>query len=163
MTWASLKFSVTRPQYDRFPLKEVCLKAGSGLDLLMSLGDGSGNIDCMGKKVSLREFCLSKMSAAIAGKENLKGLTNIQANKVGKMNASTRKFLRAYGDKSMGDVVCQSGESAILKIKCRERLCLDSKLSCIELKKNYAYSLGIVHHSVTGHGDENSLNCYFGR
>lgn len=99
-------------------------------------------LDCMGKKTEVSEFCL-------------------------KATAADPYYLRAYIDKDKREVVCVSGKKVLFKYQCvkmsDQKLCSgEAKTSCEFIRKKLAYRLDLVHSSfVKSEKGIKQLNCFF--
>ena len=76
----------------RFSLKAVCSKMVTHEAPLIEVVSGT-ELDCMGKKVSVGQFCEKEMAA-------------------------DPYYLRSYVDRDTKEVVCQSGKKVIFKYLC---------------------------------------------
>ena len=103
----------------------------------------NGNeIDCMGRKVQVGEFCFKELAA-------------------------DPYYLRGYADEFSKEVVCLSGKSLIFKFQCvkladRALCSKDAKVACEEIRQKLARRLENIHHSFTKNEKGiRQLNCYF--
>ncbi len=124
-----------------FSWKFVCTKMVTHEAPLIELVSGT-EIDCMGKKVNVSDFCEREM-------------------------AHDPYFLRGFVKEETKEVVCQSGKKVIFKYQCvrlaDKRLCGQSaEASCKEIRHKLARRLDIVHQSFTKNDKGiKELNCYF--
>ena len=123
-------------------LKELCLFMGHK-ELLLVTPASLSEIDCMGKKVRVTDFCLAKFPARMG-------------------------FLRGIVDSDNNKAVCQYGTEVNLKVPCDDidgHYCRKGKKGCEELGVLFAHDLELFHHFFTR--DESSgakdLNCYFSK
>ncbi len=124
-----------------FSWKAVCTKMVSFDSPLIEPVSGT-EIDCMGKKVNVTDFCEKEM-------------------------AQDPYFLRGYVNEASKEVVCQSGKKVIFKYQCvrlaDKRICgQTAEISCKEIRQKLARRLDIVHQSFTKNEKGiKELNCYF--
>lgn len=124
-----------------FSWKTVCTKMVSFDSPLIEPVSGT-EIDCMGKKVNVTDFCEKEM-------------------------AHDPYFLRGYVNEASKEVVCQSGKKVIFKYQCvrlaDKRICgQTAEISCKEIRQKLARRLDIVHQSFTKNEKGiKELNCYF--
>jgi hypothetical protein len=99
-------------------------------------------LDCMGKKVSVGEFCEKEL-------------------------AHDPYYLRGYVDRKSQQVICHSGKKVLFKYQCvktsDKKFCQSSpRASCDLIKSKLAKRLDIVHASITQNPvGITELNCYF--
>ncbi len=124
-----------------FSFRSVCDKMVTHEAPLIEVVSGT-ELDCMGKKVSVMDFCDKEM-------------------------IQDPYYLRAYIDRDKKEVVCHSGKKVIFKYRCTKNsdkhLCTQkAKVSCLEIKMKLARRLDLVHSSVTkSEQGINELNCSF--
>ncbi len=124
-----------------FSWKSVCAKMVTHESPLIEHVSGT-EIDCMGKKVNVSDFCEKEM-------------------------AHDPYFLRGYVKEETSEVVCQSGKKVIFKYQCvrlaDKRICSQTaESSCKEIRQKLARRLDIVHQSFTKNEKGiKELNCYF--
>lgn len=121
---------------ETFTLKEFCQEMVTHPAPLIDVKSIT-TIDCMGKKVSVSDFCQKKM-------------------------VTDPYYLRGYAKKD--HVECLSGKKVIFKYGCRksDHLCAtDAKASCENLRKKIAYRLDIVHSSLISKGSGKQLSCFY--
>lgn len=121
---------------ETFSLSEFCQEMVTHPTPLIEVKSIS-TVDCMGKKVSVSDFCQKKM-------------------------ATDPYYLRGYAKKD--HVECLSGKKVIFKYGCRktDHLCAsEAKTSCENLRAKIAYRLDIVHSSIIPKESGKQLNCYF--
>ena len=121
---------------ETFTLKEVCQEMVTHPTPLIDVKSIT-TIDCMGKKVSVADFCQKKM-------------------------ITDPYYLRGYAKKDR--VECLSGKSVIFKYKCRKNDSLCSQAageSCASLKQKLAYRLDVVHSSLIPKETGKQLNCFY--
>ncbi len=132
---------VTVTEKSNFSWKTVCAKMVAHETPLIEPVSGT-EIDCMGKKVNVSDFCDKEM-------------------------AHDPYFLRGYVNESSKEVVCQSGKKVIFKYQCvrlaDKRICgQTAEASCKEIRLKLARLLDIVHQSFTKNEKGiKELNCYF--
>lgn len=125
----------------RFSFSVVCQKMVKHESPLIEVVSGT-EIDCMGKKVHVGDFCDKEMAA-------------------------DPYYLRAYVDRETKEVVCHSGKKVIFKFQCVKlkdrKMCGSSaKASCQQIKMKLAKRLDTVHSSFTKNEKGiKELNCYF--
>ena len=133
---ALVKNEVTVLKVHSYPLVDVC-KEMNGKHAELITGHSMNEIDCMGKITSGLNFCLKK-------------------------HPDDPRFLRAEVMEQTKNLFCNFGDGVSLTINCEGKhlkFCLDSKKSCEELKKLYAYKLEVVQHSI----NDKNLNCHFAK
>ena len=131
-----VKNEVTALKVHSYPLVDVC-KEMNGKHAELISGHSMNEIDCMGKVTSGLNFCLKKHPDDV-------------------------RFLRAEVMEQTKNLFCNFGDGVTLALNCEGKhlkFCLDSKKSCEELKKLYAYKLEVVHHSIS----DKTLNCHFAK
>ena len=126
-----VKYDVYGSEKNKFKFSEICtnkFKVKSPLITALNLKE----LDCMGKKASVLEFCKTKI------KEDL---------------------VRAFIDKKNRTVICQKGNRIVFKYDCKSNkaYCKSSITACALVKNDLAVGLHLIHGSIT----ENNLNCYF--
>lgn len=132
---------VTVTDKSNFSWKTVCAKMVTHETPLIEPVSGT-EIDCMGKKVNVSDFCDKEM-------------------------AHDPYFLRGYVNEETKEVICQSGKKVIFKYQCvrlaDKRICGQSaEISCKEIRQKLARRLDIVHQSFTKNEKGiKELNCYF--
>jgi len=132
---------VSTIEKNRFPFKTVCQKMVAHESPLIEVISGT-ELDCMGKKVDVGNFCDKAMAA-------------------------DPYYLRAYVDRELKEVVCHSGKKVLFKYQCvklqDKKYCESSaKSSCEQIKQKLAKRLDIVHSSFTKNEKGiKELNCYF--
>ncbi|GAB4421345.1 MAG: hypothetical protein OHK0056_32200 [Bacteriovoracaceae bacterium] len=134
-----LKLDITSREEEYISFKEACEFMGHKHNLLVDYPDLL-NLNCMGKNVSIKDFCLKKYSGE-------------------------RKFLRGYVQPKLKEVVCEFGQQVVLSVACDKRdkkYCEKPILGCEKLREIYAYSLNLYHHSFLEKDVDDVLNCYFG-
>ncbi len=134
-----LKYDITG--YDRtlHTYKEVCEKMGHKELLLIEVTDAL-HLDCMGSKVSVKDFCLQN---TLKDKGNL---------------------LRGFVNQKLQEVTCQYGSSAYVSIACDKRdkyLCQKPKESCERLANVYALSHELFEYSFIEKDVDDILNCVY--
>ncbi len=124
-----------------FSWKTVCSKMVTHESPLIEPVSGT-EIDCMGKKVSVSDFCFKEM-------------------------AHDPYYLRGYVVESSKEVVCQSGKKVNFKYQCvrlaDKQLCGQTAVrACEEIRQKLARRLDVVHQSFTRNEKGiKELNCYF--
>lgn len=124
-----------------FSFKEVCQKTVTHESPLIDAVSGT-ELDCMGKKVSVGDFCDKEM-------------------------AHDPYYLRGYVKSDTKEVICQSGKKVLFKYQCTRRndkhLCASNpKNACQLIQQKLARRLDMVHSSVTKNKvGIKELNCYF--
>jgi hypothetical protein len=124
-----------------FEFKSVCEKMVTHESPLIEVASGT-ELDCMGKKVSVGEFCFKEMAA-------------------------DPYYLRGYVDKANKKVVCMSGKKVLFKYLCtklsdREICERDDLKACGFIQEKLARRLDLVHHSFTkSEKGIKQLNCFF--
>lgn len=134
-----IKFDITG--YDRklYSYKEVCKEMG-GKHLLIIDVISPLELDCMGKRVSVKDFCLKKVDP--------------------------EKFLRGYVSTKLKEVTCEMGEEALLSLACNKqdrRFCDKPQAGCEQLQKIYAHGHSLDHFSYNEKDVDDILSCYFAR
>jgi len=125
----------------RHSLKQVCTKMGHVEAPLIDVVSGT-QIDCMGKKVDVGEFCDKELAA-------------------------DPYYLRAYIDREKNEVVCVSGKKVLFKYLCvklsDKAMCSqEAKVSCAYIQKKLAKRLEMIHASfVNNEKGIKQLNCFF--
>ncbi len=95
-------------------------------------------LDCMGKKVSIKDFCLKKVKKD--------------------------KFLRGYVNSKFKEVKCEMGDEAVLSLACNKEdraFCKDPEKGCKKLLKAYAHSHTLNHYSYIEKDVDEVLNCFY--
>lgn len=124
-----------------FSWKTVCAKMVPHESPLIEPVSGT-EIDCMGKKVSVSEFCFKEL-------------------------AHDPYYLRAHVVESSKEVVCTSGRKVNFKYQCvriaDRSLCGQSaERACEEIRQKLARRLDVVYKSFTKNEKGiKELNCYF--
>jgi len=118
--------------------KEICAHSGIR-DVMLATVIDHHYVDCMGKKISTKNFCLSKKST---------------------------KFLRTIGFIEENKIVCHYGSQVRLTLSCTRqyrKFCQNSKKACQQLRGVYAHDLRLDHHGVgpSEGRSENLLRCHF--
>lgn len=132
-----LKYDITGYKRAYYSYKEVCTKLGLKELLLVDYVDAL-HLDCMGTKISVKDFCL-------------------QENK-------GHNLLRGYVNPRLKEVTCQYGSGAFVSIACDKRdkyLCAKPKEGCERLNKTYALSHKLVEYSLIEKDVDNVLNCMY--
>ena len=125
----------------RHSLKQVCTKMGYVDSPLIDIVSGT-QIDCMGRKVEVGEFCDKELAA-------------------------DPYYLRAFIDREKNEVVCVTGKKVLLKYLCvklsDKAMCSqDAKVSCAYIQKKLAKRLNMIHSSfVNNEKGIKQLNCFF--
>jgi hypothetical protein len=136
-----LKDEVLVTTRQRFAWASVCQKLVSHESPLIDAASGT-ELDCMGKKVSVSEFCEKEL-------------------------AQDPYYLRAFVEEATKEVVCLSGKRVVFKYQCvrrsDEELCGPKpQEACQQLKLKLARRLDLVHSSHTrSEKGVKELNCYF--
>jgi hypothetical protein len=132
---------VTITDKANFSWKTVCAKMVEHDSPLIDPVSGT-EIDCMGKKVNVSDFCEKEL-------------------------AHDPYYLRGYVNEDTKEVICQSGKKVIFKYQCvrlaDKRLCgMKADAACKEIRQKLARRLDIVHQSFTNNDKGiKELNCYF--
>jgi hypothetical protein len=126
-----VKYDVYGSEKNKFNFSDVCThkyKKQFPLITVLNLKE----LDCMGKKAPVLDFCKTKINA---------------------------NLVRAFIDKKTRKVICQKGNRIVFKYDCKSNIayCKSSITACALVKNDLAVSLHLIHGSVT----ENNLNCYF--
>jgi hypothetical protein len=136
-----VRFDISQPLLKKFLFNEACQLMGHR-QLLLVDAPNNYQLDCMGKIITALEFCSKKYP-------------------------NDKRLLRGYIDQKKKQVVCQSGNNAILAMSCdskHDKYCRKPKESCRRLQKVFAHRLNLDHQSVIDasklRGDKR-LNCYF--
>ena len=119
-----------------FTLKEFCQEMVTHPTPLIEVKSIT-TVDCMGKKVSVSDFCQKKM-------------------------VTDPYYLRGYALKD--HVECLSGKKVIFKYGCRksDQLCAgEARASCENLRQKIAYRLDLVHSSIIPKESGKQLNCFY--
>lgn len=134
-----LKFDITGYNRKLFSYKDVCQEMGAKhlliIDVISPL-----ELDCMGKRVSVKDFCLKKVNP--------------------------QKFLRGYVSTKLKEVTCEMGDEALLSLACNKqdrRFCDKPQAGCEQLQKIYAFGHSLDHFSYNEKDVDDILNCYFSR
>lgn len=133
-----LKLDVTARDDQYHSFNDVCEFMGHKHNLIID-HDNLFTLDCMGSKVVSLDFCIKKWGAE-------------------------KKITRGYIQTKLKEVVCESGEQVFISIGCDKRdkhYCKDPIKGCEELRKIYAHSLSLYHHSFIPKDVDDTLNCYF--
>ncbi|MCY4523840.1 MAG: hypothetical protein OXB84_03785 [Halobacteriovoraceae bacterium] len=120
--------------------KKVCKSMGYKNPLLVEALNLAW-LDCVGNRVSARDFCLKAST-----------------------KAGATPFIRALVDKEKQKVICYSGHSAILSIACDRthgRYCRDKNIGCDQLKKHFAHGLETIRSTLNKEKKVRQLNCYY--
>lgn len=138
-----LSYEVTSRQHKVFPLKEACKLSGHTNNLLVS-ADGPFKVNCMGRRLSTREFCRAQH----------------------KEQKFERPFLRSYiAGESDPAVFCVLGSAVRLTYSCespdRREYCEDTKRSCEKLRQQLAEDLPLVYHTRVFDEDDEILHCHY--
>lgn len=137
LLWGSvLVDDITLTSKETFSLSEFCQEMVTHPTPLIEVSSIT-TVDCMGKKVSVSEFCQKKM-------------------------VTDPYYLRGYAKKDY--VECLSGKKVIFKYACRksDKLCSQTALvSCQSLKEKIAYRLDIVHSAIIPKESGKQLNCFY--
>lgn len=132
---------VATTQKARFSFASVCSKMVTHETPLIEVLSGT-EIDCMGKRIIIGEFCEKVMAA-------------------------DPYYIRAYIERESKEVICVSGKKVIFKYLCVKlsdrKLCgQEAKKSCAEIQQKLAKRLDMVHFSYTKNEKGiKQLNCYF--
>lgn len=132
---------VSVTEKSRHSLKQVCTKMGHTESPLIDIISGT-QIDCMGRKVEVGEFCDKELAA-------------------------DPYYLRAYIDREKNEVVCVTGKKVIFKYLCvklsDKAMCSgEAKTACTFIQKKLAKRLDMVHSSfVRNEKGIKQLNCFF--
>lgn len=124
-----------------FEFSTVCSKMVTHESPLIEIASGT-ELDCMGKKVSVSDFCYKEMAA-------------------------DPYYLRAYVDKNQKKVICVSGKKVLFKYLCTHMSDKDmcdksSKNACGFIQQKLARRLDLVHDSFTKNEKGiKQLNCFF--
>ncbi len=128
---------------NKFPHKfyEVCKQSGYPDSPLIDVVSGT-EIDCMGRKVDVSEFCDKSLAA-------------------------DPYYLRAFIDKMKNEVVCITGKKVIFRYQCvklsdRAICSKNARDSCTDVHKRLARRLELIHASYirTDKGIK-QLDCFF--
>lgn len=120
-----LEYDVVGSDKRFFELKNVCERMGHLHTPIIDISS-SNELDCMGKKVSLLEFCLKDFK-------------------------TNTKFIRGFADKKEKKVICELASRIMLKLECDTKNdinCMDSEIGCTEFKKTLAHNLKLAQHSL---------------
>jgi len=134
-----LKYDITGYNRTFHTYKEVCTKLGHKELLLVDYVDAL-HLDCMGTKISVKDFCL-------------------QENK-------GKNLLRGFVNRRLKEVTCQYGSAAFVSIACDKRdkhFCTKPKEGCERLNKVYALSHKLIKYSFIEKDVDNVLNCMYQR
>lgn len=136
-----VRFDVSQANIKKFSFKDACQVMGHK-NLILVEANNNYQLDCMGRTISALDFCRTKYP-------------------------EDNKLLRGYVDQKKKEVVCQSGNSAILAMTCdskHNKYCLSPEKSCERLRNIFAHRLNLDHQSVlpsTSEYKNRRLNCYF--
>lgn len=137
LSWGSvLVDDISLSSQQNYSLKEFCQEMVTHPTPLIEVKSIT-TVDCMGKKVSVGDFCLIKM-------------------------AKDPYYIRGYA-KSEG-VECLSGKKVIFKYRCRKKdthCSTDAKTTCSQLRTKLAYRLDLIHSSLIAKDDYRQLNCFY--
>ncbi len=142
LSWSSYagltQYDVVGSDKIKIELKKVCeamgVKEAPIVDIL-----SMSELDCMGKKVSVLDFCSRDYK-------------------------TDPKFIRAYAEKKEKMVICEKASRVHLKYECAsksEEKCLDSEIGCYDFKKTLAINLKVYHHSLIAQGTKKILSCIY--
>lgn len=125
----------------KYSLKDVCSKMVIHESPLIDI-ISSNTIDCMGKKIEVKDFCDKAM-------------------------VQDPYYLRAYVDEASREVICHSGKKVNLKYQCTkisdQHLCVkDVKRNCLYFKEQLAKRLDYVEGSFSKSAKGvKEINCKF--
>lgn len=120
-----LEYDVVGSDKKIFDLKNVCERMGNLNSPIIEIPT-LNEIDCMGKKVSLLEFCLKDFK-------------------------NNPKFIRGFADRKEKKVICELASRIMLKLECDTKNdinCMDSEIGCTEYQKTLAHNLKLAQHSL---------------
>jgi hypothetical protein len=132
-----LKFDVSGYKRELFSYKEVCEEMGVKHLVMIEVLDPV-HLDCMGKKVNVKNFCLKKVNNG--------------------------NFIRGYINSKLSEVACEMGREAFVSIGCDKRdkhFCKNPIKGCEKLNRIFAHSHALNHYSFNEKDVDNVLNCYF--
>jgi DNA-binding XRE family transcriptional regulator len=124
-----------------FSFQTVCRKMVTHESPLIEATSGT-QLDCMGKKIDVREFCNKEM-------------------------AHDPYYIRAYIDKERKQIICHSGKKVLFKYLCvklaDKKLCSqDARKSCLLIREKLAKRLDLVHSSIIKNEKGiKQLSCFF--
>lgn len=141
-----LEYDVVGSDKRFFELKNVCERMGH-LHVPIIEISSMNEIDCMGKKVNIIDFCLQDFK-------------------------KDQKFIRGFADKKEKKIICELASRVMLKLECdskNDMNCMDSEIGCTEYKKTLAYNLKLAQHSLLDQNDkledkkarQKVLTCHF--
>lgn len=120
-----LEYDVVGSDKIFFELKNVCERMGNLHAPIIDINNVN-ELDCMGKKVSLLEFCLKDFK-------------------------TNPKFTRGFADKKEKKVICELASRIMLKVECdtnNDVNCMDSEIGCTDFGKKLAHNLKLAQHSL---------------
>ncbi len=132
---------VATTEKNPFNFNTVCEKMVTHESPLIEVVSGT-EIDCMGKKINVGDFCMKEMEA-------------------------DPYYLRAYVDKDQKQVICHSGKKVLFKYLCTKLedkiLCSTmAKESCERIREKLAKRLHVIHSSfIKNEKGIKQLNCFF--
>ena len=128
------KYDIIRPRVQTISFKEACEIMGYK-DLLLIEALDTIRLDCMGRIVKAMDVCQKKLS-------------------------HDKNLLRGTLNSKNKNLICSSGEGAILAVNCKmgtSDFCKQTQKSCLKLKSFFAHDLELGHHFTT----ETRLNCHY--
>lgn len=135
----ALEVRVLSETEQSFDLKSVCEHAGVKDALLVDIKDAH-RIDCMGKTVTVSDFCSQKFKD--------------------KKESEKLSLTKSYVGLATKRVYCQLGESVLVRLNCKEGhqgLCKSASSGCEKLGSSFASHLPLQDSTKIG----DVLRCYF--
>ena len=137
-----LKYDITGYKRTLHTYKDVCEKFGHKELLIIDVTNPI-ELDCMGYKVSIKDFCQKD---------------ELPPNGV--------SLLRGYVNQRMSEVVCEYGKSAFLSLSCDKKTghyCKTAETGCSRLNDIYAYNHQLFEASVVEKKGQKVLSCLYER
>ena len=139
-----IQFDVTGRKHQTYSLKTVCENLGHKHNLIVDR-ENQLQVDCMGKKVKVGDFCTKKSFSA----------------------PFLRGFIPRPRPEEKPRAFCVTGKQARLKLSCESKktrsYCRYPQKSCEKLRPTYAFELEVMHSSRKVLGGKETLRCYFGQ
>lgn len=135
----ALEVRVLSEREQSFDLKTVCEHSGVKDALLVDIKDAH-RIDCMGRTVTVSDFCTNKFKD--------------------KKDTEKLSLTKSYVGLATKRVYCQLGESVLVRLNCKEGhqgLCKSAGNGCQKLGNSFAKDLPLQDSTKIG----DVLRCYF--
>jgi len=133
--FSKVEYKTYELRTQKFSFQDVCLKMGKPHSIMASAYNHVW-VNCMNTKVSAQQFCLKHFVP------------------------SKGEFLR--GVILDNTVICSEGMAARVSMECPDRSCQNKKISCLKLKKFFAYDLSLLSSSLSySKRGWQKINCHF--